>query len=77
MNPGVAILECINAAVDVDKVLGIGAFSMEKMLQKDPEFLVGDPGDPSDQGVGVWESSAGNDGGHVGSDGKCMLLSVS
>lgn len=50
MNPGVAILECINAAVDVDKVLGIGAFSMEKMLQKDPEFLVGDPRDPSDQG---------------------------
>jgi hypothetical protein len=33
--------ECQNAQVDLGHLLGISSFSLDKMLEKDPDFLVG------------------------------------
>ena len=33
-------MECCNSAVDVGRVLGVHAFSMDRLLEKDPDFLV-------------------------------------
>lgn len=41
INKTADIVECKNSVVDLDKVLGISAFSMDRMLEMDPEFLVG------------------------------------
>lgn len=35
------IIECVRSAVDVSRLLGINAFSLDKLLATDPEFLVG------------------------------------
>lgn len=35
------MIECCNAQVELDKVLGITAFSLDRLLEMDPEFLVG------------------------------------
>lgn len=39
INAGVDIVECSFAKVDLDRVLGIHAFSLDRLLLKDPEFL--------------------------------------
>jgi hypothetical protein len=36
----VEIVECVNAEVDLGRVLGITAFSLDRLLQADPDFLV-------------------------------------
>lgn len=41
INRTAELMECTNAAVDLAKVLGIQSFSMDKMLEMDPDFLVG------------------------------------
>jgi hypothetical protein len=41
INKTVEIIECTNSQVDLDRVLGISAFNMDKMLEQDPQFLVG------------------------------------
>jgi hypothetical protein len=33
-------VECTNADVDLGRVLGIQSFSMDRMLEMDPDFLV-------------------------------------
>ncbi|KIY93116.1 hypothetical protein MNEG_14847, partial [Monoraphidium neglectum] len=43
INAGADIIECSFAAVDLDKVLGVHAFSLDRLLVKDPDFL--DEGD--------------------------------
>ena len=35
------IVECIQSKVDVAQLLGINAFSLDKLLADDPDFLVG------------------------------------
>lgn len=40
MNKPVEIIECVRSNVDVGRLLGINAFSLEKLLAMDPEFLV-------------------------------------
>jgi G3E family GTPase len=44
INKGVEILECIQSRVDLDKLLGINAFSLDKLLAEDPDFLDEDKG---------------------------------
>lgn len=44
INTGADIIECSFAKVDLDRVLGIHAFSLDRLLIKDPEFLVGPGG---------------------------------
>eukprot|EP00198_Chlamydomonas_reinhardtii_P011338 XP_001700675.1 predicted protein [Chlamydomonas reinhardtii] len=39
MNKPVEIIECVRSNVDVGRLLGINAFSLEKLLAMDPEFL--------------------------------------
>eukprot|EP00878_Enallax_costatus_P000297 GHUV01000370.1.p1 GENE.GHUV01000370.1~~GHUV01000370.1.p1 ORF type:complete len:381 (+),score=104.97 GHUV01000370.1:147-1289(+) len=39
INRSAEVIECTNAAVDLEKVLGISAFSMDRMLEMDPDFL--------------------------------------
>eukprot|EP00882_Tetradesmus_deserticola_P030398 GHRQ01034121.1.p1 GENE.GHRQ01034121.1~~GHRQ01034121.1.p1 ORF type:complete len:293 (+),score=79.84 GHRQ01034121.1:272-1150(+) len=39
INRGAELVECTNAAVDLAAVLGIQSFSMDKMLELDPDFL--------------------------------------
>ena len=46
INKSVEIHECVQSKVDVGSLLGIRAFSLDKMLAEDPDFLVGK----------VWES---------------------
>ena len=41
INAGADIVETSFSKVDLDRVLGIHAFSLDKLLIKDPEFLVG------------------------------------
>lgn len=43
INAGADIIECSYAQVDLDKVLGVHAFSLDRLLVKDPDFL--DDGD--------------------------------
>jgi hypothetical protein len=40
INKGAEIMECCNSVVDLERVLGIHAFSMDRLLEKDPDFLV-------------------------------------
>ena len=40
INKGVDIFECVQSKVDIDRLLGINAFSLDKLLTEDPEFLV-------------------------------------
>ena len=40
INKGVDIFECIQSAVAIDRLLGINAFSLDKLLAEDPAFLV-------------------------------------
>jgi hypothetical protein len=40
INRGADLVECTNAAVDLARVLGIQSFSMDRMLEMDPDFLV-------------------------------------
>lgn len=40
INRGAEVIECQNAQVDLDKILGITAFSLDKLLEADPDFLV-------------------------------------
>eukprot|EP00775_Hariotina_reticulata_P009293 gene9293-9458_t len=42
INKTAEIIECQNSVVDLDKLLGISAFSMDRMLEMDPEFLEDD-----------------------------------
>lgn len=39
INSRVEIIEAVNACVDLDRVLGIHAFSLEKVLEDEPDFL--------------------------------------
>ena len=39
INPSVSTIRCVNAEVPIDRVLGIGAFSLEKVMEMEPEFL--------------------------------------
>ncbi|KXZ42979.1 hypothetical protein GPECTOR_108g174 [Gonium pectorale] len=39
INKPVEIIECVRSQVDVGRLLGINAFSLEKLLATDPEFL--------------------------------------
>lgn len=39
INKPVEIIECVRSAVDVSRLLGINAFSLDKLLATDPEFL--------------------------------------
>ena len=41
INKNVDIVECIQSKVDVAQLLGINAFSLDKLLADDPDFLVG------------------------------------
>ena len=41
INKSVEIHECVQSKVDVGSLLGIRAFSLDKMLAEDPDFLVG------------------------------------
>lgn len=41
INKPVQIIECQYSKVDLDQLLGIKAFNLDKLLEKDPEFLVG------------------------------------
>lgn len=43
INKPVEIIEGSYSKFDLDKVIGIGAFSLEKILSQEPEFLVGTP----------------------------------
>ena len=36
----VEVIECENSRVDLERLLGINAFSLDKLLEKDPDFLV-------------------------------------
>jgi hypothetical protein len=40
INRGAEVIECQNAQVDLGKILGITAFSLDKLLEADPDFLV-------------------------------------
>jgi G3E family GTPase len=40
INRGAEVIECQNAQVDLDKILGITAFSLDRLLEADPDFLV-------------------------------------
>jgi G3E family GTPase len=40
INRGAELVECTNAEVDLARVLGIQSFSMDRMLEMDPDFLV-------------------------------------
>ena len=40
INKGVDIFECVQSAVAIDRLLGINAFSLDKLLAEDPAFLV-------------------------------------
>eukprot|EP00879_Flechtneria_rotunda_P001441 GHRR01001594.1.p1 GENE.GHRR01001594.1~~GHRR01001594.1.p1 ORF type:complete len:376 (+),score=110.97 GHRR01001594.1:404-1531(+) len=39
INRSAELIECTNAQVDLEKVLGIKSFSLDKMLDQNPEFL--------------------------------------
>jgi hypothetical protein len=56
ITPGADIIECSFAKVDLDRVLGIHAFSLDRLLLKDPEFLVGGESrlQPLRMGAGAW-----------------------
>lgn len=41
INKPVQILEATQARVDLDQLLGIGAFSLDRVLAVEPDFLVG------------------------------------
>lgn len=41
INKPAEIIECKHSEVDVSRLLGINAFSLERLMAKDPEFLVG------------------------------------
>lgn len=40
INKGVEVVECVQSKVDIAQLLGIKAFSLDKMLADDPDFLV-------------------------------------
>jgi G3E family GTPase len=40
INRSAELIECQNAQVDLEKILGITAFSLDRLLDMDPEFLV-------------------------------------
>jgi G3E family GTPase len=40
INRSAELIECTHAAVDLDRLLGIHAFSLDRLLQQDPDFLV-------------------------------------
>lgn len=40
INRGAEMIECQNANVDLEKILGITAFSLDRLLEEDPDFLV-------------------------------------
>jgi G3E family GTPase len=40
INRGAEVIECQNAQVDLVKILGISAFSLDRLLEADPDFLV-------------------------------------
>jgi len=40
INAGADIIDCSFAKVELDRVLGIHAFSLDRLLLNDPEFLV-------------------------------------
>jgi hypothetical protein len=40
INRGAEVIECQNAQVGLDKILGITAFSLDRLLEADPDFLV-------------------------------------
>lgn len=42
INRGAELVECTNAEVDLARVLGIQSFSMDRMLEMDPDFLEDD-----------------------------------
>lgn len=41
INRSAEVIECTNSDVDLGRILGISAFSLDKMLTQDPHFLVG------------------------------------
>jgi hypothetical protein len=40
INRTVDIIDCQHAEVDLEVILGIKAFNLDKLMEKDPEFLV-------------------------------------
>lgn len=40
INLNAKLIECTNVVVNLEKVLGISAFSMDRLLEMDPDFLV-------------------------------------
>jgi G3E family GTPase len=72
MNPAARIYRTRDAAVDMDKILGLGGFNLDRALQVDPMFL--EPEYPFEWG-GVYELTAGTHE-FVMQDGPDPLMSL-
>jgi G3E family GTPase len=39
INSAAEIIETVRAQADLDRILGIGAFSLDRILEEEPDFL--------------------------------------
>jgi len=72
MNPAARIYRTRDAAIDMDRILGLGGFNLDRALQVDPMFL--EPEYPFEWG-GVYELSAGTHE-FVMEDGPDPMMSI-
>jgi hypothetical protein len=63
----VEVIECTNSAVDLDLILGIKAFNMDKLLEQDPHFLVGRSAEKK-----AWLCCCACPGGWLHGGAECM-----